>query len=403
MQVDLHPSLSGGPVSKEMLEGLAQELSFPPEEYLARINRIRQEMDHRNIDVLLVQHPSSVMYVSGFQTFSMNNGETDILPKDDDPCLVVHAPEVGGALLHTWIGNVHAFPPNESFESYISNLVKESGYGSATLGIEMRSPAVSAGSYKQLEEKLPDALIIDASSVLDGVRLLKSDLELEFLQKAATFTDQGMLAAINATSVGATDNEIAASAYHAMAKSGSDYLSNCVIVTAGRRSGILHSTYKRNLIKNGDPVLLEMGGCYQRYTSPLMRSVSIGEPSKAVYDVMQACLKALGNVLSTIRPGLIGDEVARAGWEALNEAGSGLVSHGNFGYGVGIGYPPSWADWTGKIELGVDTVLRPGMVFHHPIALRKLGEFGVCVSETSVVTDTGARVFGSVGREMFLK
>ena len=146
-----------------------------------------------------------------------------------------------------------------------------------------------------------------------------------------------------------------------------------------------------------------MGGCYQRYTSPLMRSVSIGEPSKAIDHVMKACLKALNNVLSTIKPGLTGHEVARAGWEALNEAGSGLVSHGNFGYAVGLGYPPSWADGTCKIELGIDTVLQPGMVFHHPIALRKLGEFGVCVSETSVVTDTGTRVFGSVPREMFLK
>ena len=403
MHVNLHPSLSGGPVSKEMLGGLAQELSFPLEEYLTRIDKIRQEMEQRNIDVLLIQHPSNVMYVSGFQTFSMNNGETIILPKDDEPYLVVHAPEVGSALLHTWFGNIHAFPPNVSFESYITDLIKKSGYASAKIGLEMRSPAVNAASYKQLEEKLPNALIIDASSVLDGVRLLKSDLELEFIQKAATFTDQGMLAAINAISVGATDNEIAASAYHAMAKSGSAYLSNCVIVTAGKRSGILHSTYKRNQIKNADPILLEMGGCYQRYTSPLMRSVSIGKPSKAVYNVMKACFNALDNVLSTIKPGLTGDEVARAGWEALNEAGSGLVSHGNFGYGVGLGYPPSWADGTGKIELGVDTVLKPGMVFHHPIALRNLGEFGVCVSETSVVTDTGARVFGSVPREMFLK
>ena len=133
MHVNLHPSLSGGPVSKEMLGGLAQELSFPLEEYLTRIDKIRQEMEQRNIDVLLIQHPSNVMYVSGFQTFSMNNGETIILPKDDEPYLVVHAPEVGSALLHTWFGNIHAFPPNVSFESYITDLIKKSGYASAKI------------------------------------------------------------------------------------------------------------------------------------------------------------------------------------------------------------------------------------------------------------------------------
>ena len=403
MHVELHPSLDGGPVSREMLGGLPPEPAFPEEEYQGRIERVREGMTERGVDVLLVQHPSSVTYLSGYQSFSMNNGETVILPIDDEPSLIVHGPEIGGALLHSWFGRILGYPPGKAYESYVTGLLSDQGFGRAKVGVEMRSQAVTAAANATLTEGLPDADLVDASGLLDTVRLIKSEREIEHLQRAARFTDAGMSAAVEAASEGVTDNDVAAAAYHAMASAGSDYLSHCVVVTSGRRSGILHSTYKRNRIMAGDPILLEMGGCWQRYTSPLMRAVSIGEPSPEVRRAADACLNALDNVLSTIRPGVTAHEVAQAGWQALNEAGPGLVSHGNFGYGVGLGFPPTWADWTGRIELGVETVLRPSMVFHHPVALRKLGEFGVAVSETSVVTDEGPRVFGTVERQLFVK
>ncbi len=403
MPITLHPSLDGGPVSRDMLGGLPPEPAFPQKEYEERIRRTREGMRERGIDVLLVRHPSGVTYLSGYQSFSMNNGETVLLPADDDPSLVVHGPEVGGALLHSWFDRILSHPPGSGFENYVAELLREQGFGRARVGLETRSPASTAAANEALRDGLPNAHFLDASGLLDGVRLIKSPREIDHLQRAARFTDAGMSAAIQAAAQGVRDNDVAAAAYHAMAAAGSDYLSHCVVVTAGRRSGVLHSTYKRNEVTAGDPILLEMGGCYQRYTSPLMRTVSIGEPRDEVARVMDACLKALDNVLAAIRPGVTAHEVAKAGWLALEEAAHGLVSHGNFGYGVGLGFPPTWADWTGRIELGVETVLRPGMVFHHPIALRKLGEYGVAVSETSVVTQSGPRVFGGVERRLFVK
>ena len=95
------------------------------------------------------------------------------------------------------------------------------------------------------------------------------------------------------------------------------------------------------------------------------------------------------NVLSTIRPETAADEVARAGWAGIADAGEDFVFHGNFGYAVGASFPPTWAD---------------GMVFHHPEALRRMGRYGVAVSETSVVTDSGCEVLTTgVERELFVK
>ena len=204
-----------------------------------------------------------------------------------------------------------------------------------------------------------------------------------------------MAAAIDAAREGATDNDMAAAASEALIAAGSEYMCLSPVVTSGRRSGILHSTHKRNRLETGDVVLLEMGGCIHRYSAPTMRTVFIGEPPAEAMRMAEACLTALGNILNTIRAGATADEVAQVGWENILSAGDGFVFHGNFGYAIGAGFPPTWADDTGAIMSGIDTVLRPGMVFHHPVALRRMGRYGTAFSETTVVTEDGCEVLTS--------
>ena len=45
--------------------------------------------------------------------------------------------------------------------------------------------------------------------------------------------------------------------------------------------------------------------------------------------------------------------------------------------------------------------LQPGMAFHVVPAMRRNGEYGVGVSETVAVTETGAEVLTSFSRELF--
>ena len=60
-------------------------------------------------------------------------------------------------------------------------------------------------------------------------------------------------------------------------------------------------------------------------------------------------------------------------------------------------------DGTARIERGVQARLQPGMVFHHPVALRRLGEHGVAFSETTVVTDDGCEVLTGVERKLVVR
>lgn len=403
MPVRLHRSMSGGAVGRAELAGLPQEPAFPAEEYQERVRRVRVLMRERDIDVLLVMHPPNVFYLSGFQSFAVYNDECLVLPADGMPFLAVHPPEIGTALLHTWLDEVHGYPPQGGRQEYLARLLMERGLGGSRLGVEMRSAGVPAASYEALRRALPDAAPADASGLVEAVKATKSPREIEHLRRAAGITDAGMRAALAAVGEGQTDNHVAAAAGHAMLEAGGEYMCLAPIVTSGRRSGILHSTHKRVRMARGDVVLIEVGGCFQRYTSPLMRTASVGEPEPGAARLVKACLAALANVLGAIRPGITADEVARAGWEGIEQAGPGLVFHGNFGYAVGAGFPPSWGDGTARIERGVQASLLPGMVFHHPVALRRLGQHGVAFSETTVVTEGGCEVLTGVERKLVVR
>ena len=359
-------------------------------------------MAEADVDVLIVRHPPNVLYLTGFQSFSMYNGECVIVPMDSQPVLVVDPPEASAALLHTWLEEVHGYPGHLTLEEYQATLLEGLTSDRSRVGVEKASSGMAVESFEKLRGHLPHAELIDGSGLVSTVKTTKSPQEIKYLRQAARITDVGVLAAIEAAREGNTDNDMAAAANDAMFKAGSEFMCLSPIVTSGARSGVLHSTHKRVTLKKGDSVCIELGACFQRYTAPVMRTVSIGEPSPEVARLANACIAALNNVISTMRPGVTADEVAKAGWEGIDMAGPDLVFHGTFAYSLGATFPPTWGDETVSVMLGDQTRLQSGMVFHHPVALRRPGQYGSMFSETTLVTDDGCEVLTGVDRKLFI-
>ena len=79
--------------------------------------------------------------------------------------------------------------------------------------------------------------------------------------------------------------------------------------------------------------------------------------------------------------------------------------HSRFGYTIGIAFPPTWAQsMPVNIVPGSQTVFEPNMMFHVMVYLLEPASFGMGVSETVLITDTGepraTRIFGPVAREL---
>jgi Xaa-Pro aminopeptidase len=268
----------------------------------------------------------------------------------------------------------------------------------------LRSRYLSYEQGKQLHNLLDSHEMVDGTDIVPSCMLLKSDAELNYIRKAALYTQSGMQAAIDALAVGATDNSVAAEAYHAIVAAGSEYMSSDPIVCAGANSAVPHGHFSNRHVAAGDIVLLELSGCAGRYSAPLMRAVSMGPADSRVRTAAETCREALEEILSAMAPGRPFSDAARRGRAVIEKAGPNMIFHGTYAYSIGAGFPGvSWADAPVEVRDDSRGQFESGMVLHMPISLRLRGEFGVAISETVAITAQGLEVVTQFERQLFVR
>ena len=377
-----------------------KELAFPLAEYQARVERVRARMAAAGLDLLLVTHPPNLCYLTGYSTFAVGRHACLLLPARGELVLQVSAMAIPAAVLTGWVEHVEPYDWNEvdRIPERIAALVRAQGLERARTGLELAR--LPAQTHADVRRHLPDATFEDASGLVMGVRLIKSAAELDCMRRAARMTLAGVEASYQAIAPGRTDNDVARAGYDAMVAAGSEFLSVDPIVTAGHRSGWAHTSFKRNALKVGDVVFLEYGGCYQRYTAPLMRTAVIGEPSAAVRRAADAARATVELVIENVRPGRSADDVARAARRGHAAVGDEIYFQEVYGEATGLTFPPTLVESPTVIAAGADYRLEPGMTFHLPIAMRRPGEFCVGLSETIAVTETGCEVLTEKTRDL---
>ena len=195
-----------------------------------------------------------------------------------------------------------------------------------------------------LRERLGDAEFVDATLLMFEVRLLKSPAELDHMREAARITTAGMRAAVEAITPGRTENDIAAVAAEVMIGQGSEFFSIDPIVNAGHRTGYFHTTFKRHPIRAGDPVQLEFGGCWHRYTAPQMRTVLTAQPDDFQRRIIDTQMAALETLYGAVRAGRSSGDVVREVTAVIGSLDAQIFRSGHCGYSIGLGFPPTWTD-----------------------------------------------------------
>ncbi len=378
------------------------ERFFSAEEYERRLTEVRQRMAETDVDILFSFHPENVNYLSGYQSIGYSSFLCLVVPSTGDLWLLVREMEKGCARYYSWVEDVETYADHEDPVEVLVKAASDRGWTSHRMGLELDAPYVGAKRVLELENSFNGADIVDASGTVEHVRRLKSSEEITYIRKACRTTEAGMFAGIEAIQSGVTENDIASAMFRGAVSAGSTYMSSQPIVTSGPRSGVAHTTFDNRTIASGDAVLLEIGGCVNRYSGGLMRTVVVGEVPAEVETMFEACLAGLEAAIDAITPGVEAGQVDAACTAVMKQAGYGNEFRKRTGYSVGISFPPDWGEGHILSLRHLDpTPLEPGMVFHIPPALRRFAEWGVGVSETVLVTDDGCEVLTHVPRKLF--
>jgi Xaa-Pro dipeptidase len=372
--------------------------AFPVEEYRGRLARVQAAMAVRGLDALLLRNRADVCYLTGMETCYMVAYHAAVVPAAGDPILLASDFEMLNALAGAWCEDRVTFPVAADPVEATCRTLRQRGFGKGRIGVEPH--VLTAQQHQALRRQLPEATLVGAGDVLPPIKAIKSAAEVAYLREAGRLTTLGMEAALAEAAAGRTENDLAAAAGNAMIRGGSEFMCIEPIVTAGERSGIPHSTFRRTVLRPGDAVLIEVGACVRRYSAPLMRTAVVAPVPVPVRQAAEACRDSLNVLIECLRPGAAAREVAaraRAAWAPLCRE---LIWHGTYAYSVGLGFPPDWNDAPVCVREDSDVVLRPGMCFHATTSLRRAAQFGTALSETVLITEGGNEVLTGTRREL---
>lgn len=205
-------------------------------------------------------------------------------------------------------------------------LVQALNDGVETVGIDAWHGSLRHGVLESLKARMASVRFLNNGGLLKQIRIVKSDAEIRFLRESARITAEGLRAAVAAVQPGVTDNDIAAEGARALLEAGSEFMSMQPIVVTGRRSSVIHCNHKRTVVQEGDPVFLEFGSAWHRYTAPMMQTVVAGaEPSSEMRKVHDGCRRVVDTLLASVRPGVTFDQAAQDAESTPAIGGQGIL------------------------------------------------------------------------------
>ncbi|SHG77374.1 M24 family metallopeptidase [Ornithinibacillus halophilus] len=383
------------------------------QEYQSRIAKVKKSMEEKGIEVLLVTNPSNMNYLTGYDGWSFYVDQmVAVIIDEDEPLWIGRYQDANGAKATVWLDHNNIIPyPDEYVQSqtrhpmdFIADFLTQIGQAKRKIGVELESYYFTALAYERLKAKLPDATFKDGSLLVNYVRIIKSEMEIDYMKKAATIVEKAMQTAVNSIHVGARQCDAIASIYYDLitgtSEYGGDYPAIVPLMPTGENTSAPHLTWSDQPFKDNDMVIIEIAGCFKRYHAPLARTVSLGKPSEKVTDLSKVVVEGLNHALDAVKPGNTCEDIEAAWRKVISK--HGIEKEARLGYSMGLSYPPDWGEHTASIRKGDKTILKPNMTFHLIPALW-FENYGIEISESFRVTDQGVEVLTNYTRELIVK
>ena len=391
----------------------AAQLPFSRKEFDRRIAKVRKAMEAKGIDVLFVEDPSNMAWLTGYDGWSFYVHQGVVVFHDADPVWWGRMQDANGAVRTVWMDDARVAGYHDHFiqsstQHAMQDLaarLREWGYGGKRIGVELENYYFSAKAYLVLTDELPDAEFVDATALVNWQRGVKSAEEIAFMRKAARISEKIVDGIVERIEPGLKKNElvaeILADAVRGVDDAWGDYAAIVPLLPSGSDAAAPHLTWDGRPFARGEATFFEIAGCYRRYHTPFCRTVFLGKPPQHLLDAEKALADGLEAGLEAARAGNRAGQVADALFGSLEKAG--IKKDSRCGYPIGISYPPDWGERTISFRRSDETVLEPGMTFHFMPGLW-MDDWGLEITESILIRETGAaECFCDRPRKIFVK
>lgn len=356
-----------------------------------RVERLRKSLAENNIDSLLVLVEENRRYLSGF------TGED------------TRFDETAGALFITDKRLILATDSRNDLQAareaplyeiicYKKGLVKElpniiNTLQTKRLGFE--SIRMSYMQYNkicgQLSSSDIDVELVEADNIMECLRAVKEQSELEEIKKALFIAESVFINFTeNTIKPGMTEKEAAWILEKNLREAGADSLSFPIIVASGPNSALPHAIPGNRNFHKGEPILFDWGARLNGYCSDISRTLVIGSPDDKFKKIFNTVLDAQLKAIDAIKPGISSKDVDEIARNHIDSMGF----KDNFGHGLGHGIGLAVHEPPGISSLK-DTLLEKQMVFTVEPGIYIPGWGGIRLENMVVVRKDGAEVLNS--------
>ena len=372
-------------------------LHFSKEEFQKRKDDVLKSMNKQNLDALLMFRQESMYWLTGYDTFGYVFFQTLVLDKNGNLILLTRAPDLRQAQntsniedIRIWVDKDKSNPTED-----LKKILNELSLKGKKVGVEYEAYGMTGRNALRLNETLKDYCDLkDESELITKLRVIKSQEEIVYVKKAAELADNALDQAWKYSKAGVNEAKILAEMQKIVLEGGGDYPANEYIIGSGHNALLCRYQAEKRNLSNQDQLSIEWAGTYKHYHSAMFRTILLGKTDPKHIKMHEACVQALKNCESKLKPGNKIGEVFDIHAKTFDDLGFNKARMNACGYSLGSTFSPNWMDWP-MLYTGNPYIIQPGNIFFmHMILMDSENQLAMNLGETYLVTKSGNERLG---------
>jgi creatinase len=349
----------------ELKNGNKVKLPFSDQEYKNRLNKIREVMSKKKMDMVILTSMHNIAYYTGFIYCSFGRPYGCVITEKKIVTISANIDASQPWRRSNCDNVIYTDWKRDNFLRAIVSIIgrddppKNIGIEEDHLTLEMMSKFKSIFTFSTFK---------DVSRDLMHLRMIKSKEEIEIIKNGARIADLGAEEIIKHIRPGETELEIAIQGRDRMEREiaktypDAEYMDTWVWFQSGINTDGAHNPKTNKKLKIGDILSLNTFPMISGYYTALERTLFVETADDASLKAWEANVKVHKRGLELIKPGVKCSEICTELNDLFTELG--YIQYRTFGYGHSFGMLSHFYGREAGLELreDIETILEKNMV-----------------------------------------
>ena len=349
----------------ELKNGIRAKLPFSDQEYKNRLNKLRESMSKKKIDMIILTSMHNIAYYTGFIYCSFGRPYGCVITENKIVTISANIDASQPWRRSNCENIIYTDWKKDNFLKAIVSIIgrdeppKSIGIEEDHLTIEVMSKIRSIFNFSNFK---------DISKDLMNLRMIKSEEEIKIIKNGARIADLGAEEIVKYIKPGETELEVAIQGRDRMEREiaktypDAEYMDTWVWFQSGINTDGAHNPKTNRKLKIGDILSMNTFPMISGYYTALERTLFLDSIDDASLKAWEANIKVHKRGLELIKPGVKCSEICAE----LNDlfAELGYIEFRTFGYGHSFGMLSHFYGREAGLELreDIETVLEKNMV-----------------------------------------